>query len=211
MLLYYYYIIICHFAVYVQTPLLDLDKFLMSKIQGWMKASFPLIYRRAVVWDIKVLMFLTLKMFLWTHPEYKPFSRLPEAGNNDGNFGLSLEGELRVLKVLDREEVPAYSIIIKASSNRSWTPPRGQRSVQARALDPALDPSLLEVQIQLEDINDQTPRFTKAEYTAGEPSPQEQVGRCRTRTVALLCFRSCSECQSGLRAHQGVGGRQRRR
>ncbi|XP_037533900.1 cadherin-23 [Nematolebias whitei] len=89
------------------------------------------------------------------------------AGNNDGNFGLSLDGELRVLKVLDREEVPAYSIIIKASSNRSWTPPRGQRSIQARALDPTLDPSLLEVQIQLEDINDQTPRFTKAEYTAG--------------------------------------------
>ncbi|KAM4730337.1 cadherin-23 [Anableps anableps] len=88
-------------------------------------------------------------------------------GNSDANFGLSLDGELKVLKDLDREEIQAYSIIIKASSNRSWTPPKGQRSLQAKALDPALDPSLLEVRIELEDINDQTPRFAKTEYTAG--------------------------------------------
>lgn len=160
------------------------------------------------MWDMKALIFQKLKTFLWIHPEYKLFSCLPEAGNNDGNFGLSLDGELRVLKVLDREEVPAYSIIIKASSNRSWTPPRGQRSIQARALDPALDPSLLEVQIQLEDINDQTPRFTKAEYTAGEPSLQERVGRpTQNPNNRSSCFRSRSECQSGLRAYQGAGDR----
>uniref|UniRef100_A0A3B3CED5 Cadherin-23 n=1 Tax=Oryzias melastigma TaxID=30732 RepID=A0A3B3CED5_ORYME len=88
-------------------------------------------------------------------------------GNSEGNFALSLEGELRVLKELDREVTPFYSIIIKASSNRSWTPPKGQRSSGTKALDPALDPSLLAVRIELEDINDQTPRFTKAEYTAG--------------------------------------------
>ncbi|XP_055358213.1 cadherin-23 isoform X2 [Betta splendens] len=92
------------------------------------------------------------------------------AGNGDGNFGMDVNGELKVLKNLDREEIPAYSLIIKASSNRSWTPPRGQRAARAKALDPALDPSLLEVRIELEDINDQTPRFTKAEYTAGVAS-----------------------------------------
>lgn len=92
---------------------------------------------------------------------------LPAAGNSDGNFDMSLEGELKVLKILDREEVPAYSIIIKASSNRSWTPPRGKRAARTKALDPTRDPSLLEVRIELEDINDQTPHFTKAEYTAG--------------------------------------------
>lgn len=92
---------------------------------------------------------------------------LPAVGNSEGNFGLSLNGELKVLKNLDREEIPVYSIIIKASSNRSWTPPRGQRGARAKALDPARDPSLLEVRIELEDINDQTPRFTKTEYTAG--------------------------------------------
>lgn len=80
---------------------------------------------------------------------------------------MSLDGDLKLLKDLDREEIPFYSIIIKASSNRSWTPPRGQRAAQAKALDPTLDPSLLEVRIELEDINDQTPRFTKTEYTAG--------------------------------------------
>uniref|UniRef100_A0A3Q3WPX5 Cadherin-23 n=1 Tax=Mola mola TaxID=94237 RepID=A0A3Q3WPX5_MOLML len=85
----------------------------------------------------------------------------------DGNFGLSLEGELKLLRDLDREETPAYSIIIKASSNRSWTPPRAQKAARTKALDPARDPSLLEVHIELDDINDQTPRFTKVEYTAG--------------------------------------------
>lgn len=93
---------------------------------------------------------------------------LPVGGNSDGNFGLSLEGELKLHKDLDREEIPVYSIIIKASSNRSWTPPRGQRAARAKALDPSRDPSLLEVRIELEDINDQKPRFTKVEYTAGK-------------------------------------------
>ncbi|XP_075331797.1 cadherin-23 isoform X2 [Odontesthes bonariensis] len=105
-------------------------------------------------------------------------------GNSDGNFGLSLDGELKVLKDLDREETPVYSIIIKASSNWSWTPPRGQRSLRAKALDPSLDPSLIEVRIELEDINDQTPRFTKAEYTAGVAA-NAKVGSELIKVVAI--------------------------
>ncbi|KAA8590065.1 hypothetical protein FQN60_013999, partial [Etheostoma spectabile] len=104
------------------------------------------------------------------------------AGNSDGNFGLSLAGDLKLLKDLDREEIPFYSIIIKASSNRSWTPPRGKRATQA--LDPALDPSLLEVRIELEDINDQTPRFTKAEYTAGVAA-NAKVGSDLIKVIAI--------------------------
>ncbi|XP_026165849.1 cadherin-23 [Mastacembelus armatus] len=105
-------------------------------------------------------------------------------GNSDGNFGLSLNGELKLYKDLDREEIPVYSIIIKASSNRSWTPPRGQRSARTKALDPAYDPSLLEVRIELEDINDQTPRFIKAEYTAGVAA-NAKVGSELIKVVAI--------------------------
>uniref|UniRef100_A0AAR2J7Y9 Cadherin-23 n=1 Tax=Pygocentrus nattereri TaxID=42514 RepID=A0AAR2J7Y9_PYGNA len=88
-------------------------------------------------------------------------------GDTEGNFGLSVAGVLRVKKDLDREDIPMYSIIVKASSNRNWSPPRGQRSQRYRALDPSRDPTLQEVRIYLEDINDQPPRFTKLEYTAG--------------------------------------------
>uniref|UniRef100_A0A8D3DQ62 Cadherin-23 n=1 Tax=Scophthalmus maximus TaxID=52904 RepID=A0A8D3DQ62_SCOMX len=105
-------------------------------------------------------------------------------GNSDGIFGLSLDRELKLHKDLDREEIPVYSIIIKASSNRSWTPPRGQRAARAKALNPALDPSLLEVRILLEDINDQKPRFTKAEYTAGVAA-NAKVGSELIKVVAL--------------------------
>lgn len=81
---------------------------------------------------------------------------------------MSVAGVLRVRKDLDREEIPVYSVVVKASSNRNWTPPRGQRSQRNRmALDPSRDPTLQEVRIYLEDINDQPPRFTKLEYTAG--------------------------------------------
>ncbi|KAJ8359792.1 hypothetical protein SKAU_G00163170 [Synaphobranchus kaupii] len=88
-------------------------------------------------------------------------------GHAEDNFALSLSGVLRVKRDLDREAMPVYSIIIKASSNRNWTPPRGQRSSRARNLDPSRDPTLQEIRIYLEDINDQPPRFSKLEYTAG--------------------------------------------
>lgn len=137
---------------------------------------------------------------------------LPAGGNSDGNFGLSLHGELKLYRDLDREETPVYSIIIKASSNKSWTPPRAQRAARTRALDPGRDPSLLEVRIELEDINDQTPRFTKMEYTAGELHSCVCVcaASCKTAAlqyVLLSCVRSCSERKSGLRAHQSGGDR----
>uniref|UniRef100_A0A8C9TL15 Cadherin-related 23 n=1 Tax=Scleropages formosus TaxID=113540 RepID=A0A8C9TL15_SCLFO len=88
-------------------------------------------------------------------------------GNTEDNFGLSTAGVLRVKKDLDREYIPVYSIIVKASSNRNWTPPRGQRAARLQNLDPSRDPTLQEVRIFLEDINDQPPRFTKLEYTTG--------------------------------------------
>ncbi|KAE8591215.1 hypothetical protein XENTR_v10018345 [Xenopus tropicalis] len=84
-------------------------------------------------------------------------------GNQDNNFLLIPEGKLTVLKNLDREKEPYYSIIVKASSNRSWTPGNSL----GKKFDPATDSTLQEVRVYLEDINDQPPRFTKPEYTAG--------------------------------------------
>ncbi|XP_005853092.2 PREDICTED: cadherin-23-like, partial [Myotis brandtii] len=85
------------------------------------------------------------------------------AGNEEKNFHLQPDGRLLVLKDLDREREAVFSFIVKASSNRSWTPPRGP----APDLDLVTDLTLQEVRVVLEDINDQPPRFTKAEYTAG--------------------------------------------
>nr|XP_055027052.1 cadherin-23 isoform X1 [Misgurnus anguillicaudatus] len=105
-------------------------------------------------------------------------------GDSDGNFGLSVAGVLRVKKDLDREEIPVYSIIVKASSNRNWSPPRAQRSQRAQVLDPSRDPTLQEVRIFLEDINDQPPRFTKLEYTAGVAA-DAKVGSDLIRVQAI--------------------------
>ncbi|XP_030626789.1 cadherin-23 [Chanos chanos] len=105
-------------------------------------------------------------------------------GDTEGNFGLSTAGVLRVRKDLDREEIPIYSIIIKASSNRNWSLPRSQKSNRAWALDPSHDPTLQEVRIYLEDINDQPPRFTKLEYTAGVAA-DAKVGSDLIRVQAI--------------------------
>lgn len=95
------------------------------------------------------------------------FHPCPLGGDTEGNFGLNPGGILKVKKDLDREDISVYSIIVKASSHRNWVPPRDQRSARGRALDPSHDPTLQEIRIYLEDINDQPPRFTKLEYTAG--------------------------------------------
>ncbi|XP_028367142.1 cadherin-23 isoform X1 [Phyllostomus discolor] len=85
------------------------------------------------------------------------------AGNEEKNFHLQPDGRLLVLKDLDREREALFTFIVKASSNRSWTPPHGP----SPDLDLVTDLSLQEVRVVIEDINDQPPRFTKAEYTAG--------------------------------------------
>lgn len=130
---------------------------------------------------------------------------LPAGGNSDGNFGLSLDGELKLYRDLDREETSIYSIIVKASSNKSWTPPRAQRAARTRALDPSRDPSLLEVRIELEDINDQTPRFTKMEYTAGKLQSFVCVCVSVLLIVKLLHYNMSSCLLSGVASNAKVG------
>ncbi|NXA36649.1 CAD23 protein, partial [Eudromia elegans] len=106
------------------------------------------------------------------------------AGNRESNFQLSREGKLQVLRDLDREKEPYHSIIVKASSQRNWMPPRGQRAGRAQAWDLSTDLTLQEVRIFLEDINDQAPRFTKAEYTAGVAT-DAKVGSELIRVIAV--------------------------
>ncbi|XP_062957725.1 cadherin-23 isoform X1 [Cynocephalus volans] len=102
------------------------------------------------------------------------------AGNEDKNFYLQPDGCLLVLRDLDREQEAVFSFIVKASSNRSWIPPRGPTP----ALDLAADFTLQEVRVVLEDINDQPPRFTKAEYTAGVAT-DAKVGSELIQVLAL--------------------------
>ncbi|XP_034519483.1 LOW QUALITY PROTEIN: cadherin-23 [Ailuropoda melanoleuca] len=102
------------------------------------------------------------------------------AGNEEKNFHLRPDGRLLVLRDLDREREAVFSFIVKASSNRSWTPPRGPFP----ALDLVTDLTLQEVRVVLEDINDQPPRFTKAEYTAGVAT-DAKVGSELIRVLAL--------------------------
>ncbi|XP_069651909.1 cadherin-23 isoform X2 [Haliaeetus albicilla] len=106
------------------------------------------------------------------------------AGNQESNFQLSREGMLQVLRDLDREKEPYYSIIVKASSQRNWSPPQGQQAGRAHPWDLSGDLTLQEVRIFLDDINDQSPQFTKSEYTAGVAT-DAKVGSELIRVVAV--------------------------
>ncbi|XP_014114745.1 PREDICTED: cadherin-23 [Pseudopodoces humilis] len=106
------------------------------------------------------------------------------AGNQESNFQLSREGKLKVMRDLDREKEPYHSIIVKASSQRNWAPPRGQRAGRAQLWDLSEDLTLQEVRIFLDDINDQSPQFTKSEYTAGVAT-DAKVGSELIRVLAV--------------------------
>ncbi|XP_030344443.1 cadherin-23 isoform X2 [Strigops habroptila] len=105
-------------------------------------------------------------------------------GNQENNFQLSREGKLKVLQDLDREKEPYYSIIVKASSQRNWNPPQGQQAGRGQLWDLNGDLTLQEVRILLDDINDQSPQFTKSEYTAGVAT-DAKVGSELIRVVAV--------------------------
>ncbi|CAH1247055.1 CDH23 [Branchiostoma lanceolatum] len=85
-------------------------------------------------------------------------------GGNEGKFFL-LDKETGILSVhrdLDRETKPVHTLLIKASSDPDYQVPRQRR----RVIDVS-DSSLQQLVIEVEDINDQPPRFTRKQYTAG--------------------------------------------
>ncbi|KAM8924599.1 cadherin-23 [Pelodytes ibericus] len=106
------------------------------------------------------------------------------AGNQNKNFQLMPEGKLIVLQNLDREIEPYYSIIVKASSNKNWSSQKSLRASRIQTYNPSTDSTLQEVRIYLEDINDQPPRFTKYDYTAGVAT-DAKVGSELIKVVAL--------------------------
>ncbi|KAK2093303.1 Cadherin-23 [Saguinus oedipus] len=77
---------------------------------------------------------------------------LPSAVNEEKNFHLQPDASAGAAG-------PGPGV----SSNHSWTPPHGP----SPSLNLVADLMLQEVHVVLQDINDQPPCFTKAEYTAG--------------------------------------------
>ncbi|KAG7268019.1 hypothetical protein CRUP_021200 [Coryphaenoides rupestris] len=88
-------------------------------------------------------------------------------GNSEGNFELNRTGVLTVKKDLDRERDSRVHHHRQGLQQQELDAGPGPEGSWARALDPGRDPTLQEVNIYLEDINDQSPRFLKKEYTAG--------------------------------------------
>ncbi|XP_035669276.1 cadherin-23-like isoform X2 [Branchiostoma floridae] len=89
-------------------------------------------------------------------------------GDPNGYFDLNKNtGEIKTTRTFDREAEASYTLVVKASNNASYSVPGGSRRRKRDiAYDPA-DPTLQEVIIEIGDQNDEPPRFTKKEYTAG--------------------------------------------
>ncbi|XP_017710006.1 PREDICTED: cadherin-23 [Rhinopithecus bieti] len=100
-------------------------------------------------------------------------------GNEEKNFHLQPDGRLLVLRDLDREREAIFSFIVKASSNRSWTPPRGP----SPTLDLVADLTLQEVHVVLEDINDQCDRHALPKAEGGH---RRQGGLRVIQVLALM-------------------------
>ncbi|XP_022254266.1 cadherin-23-like [Limulus polyphemus] len=82
-------------------------------------------------------------------------------GNENGNFRLDIfTHELSTTKTLDREERSNYSLIVQASDDCFHVPPTISH------FDPR-DNSLLQVQVNVKDVNDNPPYFISPVFTGG--------------------------------------------
>ncbi|KAI8521628.1 hypothetical protein Bbelb_013820 [Branchiostoma belcheri] len=105
-------------------------------------------------------------------------------GDPDGYFNLDkTTGIITTTRTFDREAQASYTLVVKASNNASYVVPAGNRRKRDIAYDPT-DPTLQEVIIEIGDMNDEAPRFTKREYSAGITT-QFQFGDAVTVVTAI--------------------------
>lgn len=102
------------------------------------------------------------------------------AGNFNHTFSLDKSSrELRLLVELDRETASYYDLTIKATSNCNY------QSSGLPVPMTAKDHSLMQVMVIVQDINDNPPRFTRKEYTAGVTVESKYGARITKLTVNL--------------------------
>jgi protocadherin Fat 1/2/3 len=110
------------------------------------------------------------------HADPLSYALIPGMTNSSNKwptFAVNDQGEIRLLRSLDRERTPAYSLTLRA---------------QTRTKPPLVD--YVTVQVQLRDINDNAPKFESRPYTATvlENAP---VGTDIIQVEACCCFFLC--------------------
>lgn len=86
------------------------------------------------------------------HADQLSYALIPGMTNSSNKwptFAVNDQGEIRLLRSLDRERTPAYTLTLRA---------------QTRTKPPLVD--YVTVQVQLRDINDNAPKFESRPYTA---------------------------------------------
>ena len=82
------------------------------------------------------------------------------------NFRLSkTTGDLWLATAIDREIVPRVNLVVKASDDcytGTWERPENHNIAWNIS-----DPTLLQIEVNILDINDNPPKFTKSWFTAG--------------------------------------------
>ncbi|XP_070543956.1 cadherin-23-like [Ptychodera flava] len=109
------------------------------------------------------------------------------AGNEKERFRLdSGTREMFLNDILDREETPQYELTIKADNDSNWDPSSYVFNPEYEIKDPRYwnDTTLQLVIIDVVDINDNPPVFTKNLYTAGV-STDTEYGSSVTKVEAI--------------------------
>nr|XP_054774002.1 cadherin-23-like [Lytechinus pictus] len=95
-------------------------------------------------------------------PSYTQIFYFIVEGTNEDYFYLDeVSGNLTLLRPIDREVRPQFSLVIKAVSDPEFVPQENE------PYDPLSDGTLARVTVLVTDVNDSPPRFDADRYTAG--------------------------------------------